>query len=177
MTTTETDTHSLLGRILGSREAEEFLAWPGDFEPSRSGQCEAIRLPSGTPLQAVAGDGNGGTYYQAGAGAGAGRPVLYVSSEGEGGLIAASLPEALELLIGLPYWQDCLPGRDFPVAELEAEYGSTFPDLDERRDRVTTLLGLSRPDTPELLRRLHTSLSRTTPTTSPWAPTETPTPP
>ncbi|WP_405589080.1 hypothetical protein [Streptomyces sp. NBC_01190] len=163
MTTIETDTDSLLGRLLGIPEAEEFLAWPGDFEPSRAGHGEEIRLRSGAPLQAIAGDSGGGTYYQVGVGHGTDRPVLYASSEGEGGLIAESLPEALELLIGLPYWQDCLPGRDFPLVELEAEYRSTFPDLDRRRDRVAELLGLGRPAAPALVERLHTSVGRSFP--------------
>jgi len=161
MTTTDTD--SLRGRLLSIPEAEEFLAWPGDFEPSRAGHGEEIRLPSGTPLQPIAGDGGGGTYYQVGAGCGADRPVLYVGSEGEGGLIAESLHEALELLIGLPYWQDCLPGRGFPLVGLEAEYRSTFHDLDERRDRVAGLLGLGRPPALDLVRRLHDCVGRSVP--------------
>jgi hypothetical protein len=161
MTTTDTD--SLLGRLLGIPEAEEFLAWPGDFEPSRAGHGEEISLPSGAPLQAIAGDGEGGTYYQVGAGRGADRPVLYVGSEGEGGLIAESLQEALELLIGLPYWQDCLPGRGFPLVRLEAEYRSTFRDLDQRRDRVAGLLGLRRPPAQDLVCRLHACVRRSLP--------------
>ncbi|MYS18746.1 hypothetical protein GA0115240_10091 [Streptomyces sp. DvalAA-14] len=167
---TTTDTESLLGRLLGIPEAEEFLAWPGDFEPSRAGHGAEIRLPSGAPLQAIAGDGGGGTYYQVGAGTGAGRPVLYAGFEGEGGLIAESLPEALELLIGLPYWQDCLPGRGFPLVGLEAEYRSTFPDLDDRRDRVAGLLGLGRPPAPDLVRRLHASVGRSAPDYLPLGP-------
>ncbi|MFC4034906.1 hypothetical protein ACFO3J_26060 [Streptomyces polygonati] len=161
MTTTDTD--SLLGLLLGIPEAEEFLAWPGDFEPCRAGHGEEIRLPSGVPLQAIAGDGGGGTYYQVGVGSDADRPVLYAGSEGEGGLIAESLREALELLIGLPYWQDCLPGRGFPLPGLEAEYRSTFHDLDERRDRVAGLLGLDRPPARDLVRRLHACVGRSVP--------------
>jgi hypothetical protein len=161
MTTTDTD--SLLRNLLRIPEAEEFLAWPGDFEPSRSGHGESIHLPSGAPLQAIAGDGGGGTYYQVGRGASANRPVLYASSEGEGGLIAETLTDALELLIGLPYWQDCLPGRGFPLDGLEAEYRKTFPDLDARRDRVAALLGVGRPAAPALVTRLHASVARSVP--------------
>ncbi|MDX6356592.1 MAG: hypothetical protein QOF98_3495 [Streptomyces sp.] len=156
-------TDSLLRNLLRIPEAEEFLAWPGDFEPSRSGHGVWLHLPCGNPLQPIAGDGGGGTYYQVGAGPGANRPVLYASSENEGGLIAESLTEALELLIGLPYWQDCLPGRGFPLAGLEAEYRSTFPDLDIRRARVAALLGVARPPAECLVARLHASVARSVP--------------
>jgi len=158
-----TDTESLLRNLLRIPEAEQFLAWPGDFEPSRAGHGEPIRLPCGAPLQPIAGDGGGGTYYQVGTGDSANRPVLYASSEGEGGLIAESLAEALELLIGLPYWQDCLPGRGFPLEGLEADYRETFRDLDERRDRVAAVLGLDRPAAGALVARLHASVARSTP--------------
>lgn len=161
MTTADTD--SLLRKLLSIPEAEEFLAWPGDFEPYRSGRGEAIHLPSGAALQAIAGDGEGGTYYQVGATGGDDRPVIYAGSEGEGGLVADSLRDALELLIGLPYWQDCLPGRGFPVESLEAEYRTTFPDLDQRRDRVAALLGIGRPSAAELITRLYDCAGRSVP--------------
>lgn len=156
-------TGALIGLLLGIPEAEEFLAWPGDFEPSRAGHGEPLRMPGGRPLQPIAGDGAGGTYYQVGAGTGADRPVLYASSEGEAMLVAETLPQALELLIGLPYWHDCLPGRGFTVAALEAEYRATFPDLDARRDRVASLLGLGRPDPGTLIARLHACAARSAP--------------
>lgn len=157
------DTQSVLDALLATPEAEEFLAWPGDFEPARAGHGETLRLPGGIPLQAVAGDGSGGTYYQVGAGGGADRPVLYASSEGEAGLVAETLRQALELLIGLPYWQDCLPGRGYTVEGLEAEYLTTFPDLDARRDRVADLLGVGRPAADALVVRLHACVARSTP--------------
>lgn len=161
MTTADTD--PLLRKLLHIPEAEEFLAWPGDFEPARAGHGEEIHLPSGAPLQPIAGDGGGGTYYQVGPAHAQHRPVLYASSEGEGGLVAESLAEALELLIGLPYWQDCLPGRGLPLDSLEAEYRTTFSDLDRRRDRVAALLGLRRPPAGELIARLHACVGRSTP--------------
>jgi len=161
MTTVDPD--PLLLKLLRIPEAEEFLAWPGDFEPARAGHGEQIRLPSGARLEAIAGDGAGGTYYLVGDADPGNRPVLYASSEAEGGLIADSLAEALELLIGLPYWQDCLPERGLPLEGLEAQYRMTFPDLDVRRDRVAGLLGLSRPPAAELLARLHACTARTAP--------------
>lgn len=177
MVTTETDT--LLGRVARHPEAEEFLAWPGDFEPSRRGHgTRGLALPSGVPLEPVAGDGGGGTYYQVGDLAeGDGRPVLYVSAEGEAGLVAGSLREALELVVGLPYWQDCLPGRGLPVTDLEADYRRVFADLDGRRDRVAALLGLGRPPTAELISRLHASVARTAPGHVPCDAAGTPYPP
>lgn len=164
------DTDPLLQKLLRIPEAEEFLAWPCDFEPARAGHGEDIRLPSGEPVRAIAGDGAGGTYYQVGAMDAGERPVLYISSEGEGGLVAESLAQVLELVIGLPYWQDCLPGRGFPLAALEAEYRTTFPDLDARRDRVSALLGLARPPAAELVARLHACVARGVPDYVPVGP-------
>jgi hypothetical protein len=161
MTTADPD--PLLSTLLRTPQAEEFLAWPGDFEPSRAGHGEELRLPSGVPLRPVAGDGGGGVYHVAGAPGAARRPVLYTSSEGEAVLIADSLAQALELLIGLPYWQDLLPGRGYPRQTLEAEYAAAFPGLDARRDRVAALLGLDRPPAAELISRLHACAGRTVP--------------
>ncbi|MFD9302215.1 hypothetical protein ACFWCB_05900 [Streptomyces sp. NPDC060048] len=72
-----------------------------DFDLDRAEHVEEVRLASGAPLRAVAGDDTGGTYFICADGA-----VLYASSEGEAGLIGASMDEALEILFGLPGWHD-----------------------------------------------------------------------
>ncbi|MBP0932438.1 hypothetical protein J0X20_02095 [Streptomyces sp. KCTC 0041BP] len=71
------------------------------FDLDRAEHVEEVRLASGAPLRAVAGDDTGGTYSVCADGA-----VLYASSEGEAGLIGASMDEALEILFGLPGWHD-----------------------------------------------------------------------
>ncbi|MFE1553939.1 hypothetical protein ACFW6V_03000 [Streptomyces sp. NPDC058734] len=138
-----------------------------DFDLERAEHGEEVRLASGAPLTAVAGDDTGGTYFVCAGGA-----VLYASSEGEAGLIGAGLDEALEILFGLPGWRDHIDldltaGGD----ELEAVFDRTEdgirdsygPGLDADRGTLLSGLGLRRLPRRELLRRLQESLLRTEP--------------
>ncbi|GIE83086.1 hypothetical protein Aph02nite_90360 [Actinoplanes philippinensis] len=85
-----------------------------DFEVARAadGPIEPVTLPGGEALTAIAGDSTGGTYLQVGDGDV--RPVLYVGSEGEGGLVARSLRDALALVAGVSGVHDATA---FPVDE------------------------------------------------------------
>jgi hypothetical protein len=85
-----------------------------DFDVARAteGPIEPVTLPGGEPLEAVAGDASGGSFLLIGEGAA--RPVLYVGSEGEGGLIATSLREALALIVGVSSLHDATA---FPIHE------------------------------------------------------------
>lgn len=78
-----------------------------EFDLTRDDHGEAVQLSSGQALEGIAGDFTGGTFFLCGEHRSA-RPVLYASSEGQAGLIGHSLAEALEAMIGLPSWQDCL---------------------------------------------------------------------
>jgi hypothetical protein len=51
----------------------------------------------------IAGDGSGGVFAQL-----AGTRILYVSSEGAAGILAADLDEFIRLVVACPYWQDIL---------------------------------------------------------------------
>ncbi|WP_157408500.1 hypothetical protein [Actinoplanes sp. N902-109] len=97
------------------------------------------------------------------AGTGVVRPVLYVGSEGEGGLIATNLRDALALIVGVSSLQDATPfpiddgGRrllDF-LARTDDEIREVWPELDDDRDRVRLALGLP-PVNEALLQSLHT---------------------
>jgi hypothetical protein len=149
------------------QELADLAAFPFDFDLERARHGEAVRLASGTALQAMAGDDTGGTYFLCADG-----EVLYASSEGEAGLIGDSLDEALELLIGLPGW------RDYTALDLRADAaeltaviaqneddirGSYAPELNGDRNRLLTGLGLRRLPQLELIQRLHQSLLRTEP--------------
>ncbi|MFJ8900373.1 hypothetical protein [Streptomyces sp. NPDC102370] len=81
----------------------ELVAHPFDVDLDRAahGRVEEVRLASGGPLDAVAGDDTGGTYFVCADGS-----VLYAESEGTAGIIGSSADEALELVIGLPGWRD-----------------------------------------------------------------------
>jgi hypothetical protein len=90
--------------------------------------------------------------------------VLYVSSEGQAGIIAASLDEFIQLLMACPYWQDILKySANGQLAEmrraalaLEATH-EPDDDFEEARAFLINELGLAKPDDP--VGALHRALS------------------
>lgn len=145
----------LLDRIHGTAWIDDLLGY-FDFDMYRRdyGPVEPVALPGGEPLEMIAGDGSGGAFMLVGDGPV--RPVLYVGSEGEGGLIAVGLRAALALVVGLPSLHDA---TTFPVgeaggsrlrdwlAECDADIRADRPDLDETRARLRAALDL--PDVDE----------------------------
>ncbi|MCI3269602.1 hypothetical protein [Streptomyces cylindrosporus] len=144
------DSSNLLQRI---EEDEELAALLGDafeFDVRRKAGDESARLASGLPIEAVAGDFTGGMFYLCGTGASA-RPMLYASSEGDAGIIATDLREALGLVVGFPYWRDCLKysaGGD--LAAMESATGflcrdlvANWPAVGAEQSRVAEALGLA----------------------------------
>ncbi|WP_327294605.1 MULTISPECIES: hypothetical protein [unclassified Streptomyces] len=145
-------------------ELAEVAAYSFGFDVAGAAHGAAVRLASGAPLETVAGDGTGGTFFVCGGG-----PVLYASGGGAAGLVAASADEALELAIGLPGWLGLLHlspsglGAALPAAAPEEAIRGSQPDLDGRRDALRGALGLPVRSPAELFARLHTALLRTEP--------------
>lgn len=153
--------------LLGDRpELAEAAARPFGFDLAGAAHGPAVRLASGAPLEAVAGDGRGGTYAVCGGG-----PVLYASADGAAGLVAASADEALELAIGLPGWPGLLhlspaDAGAQPAAAVAASdeaIRKSLPDLDARRAALRGALDLPDRSPGELFARLHTALLHTEP--------------
>ncbi|MFE6364475.1 hypothetical protein ACFVP3_31375 [Streptomyces sp. NPDC057806] len=145
----------------------ELAAFPFDFDLSRAahGHVEPVRLASGGPIEVVAGSGAGGTYFVCADGS-----VLYADSEGGAGIIGSSADEALEVVIGLPCWFDCVnlsphDGEQAVLArvtELEAELREDDA-FDAARAELRAALGLAERSPFELVTLLHTALLRTEP--------------
>ncbi|MFE1234336.1 hypothetical protein [Streptomyces sp. NPDC058745] len=140
-------------------------AFPFQFDLERARHVEDVHLASGAPLEPIAGDDTGGTYFLCEGGA-----VLHASSEGDAALLADSVGEALEILIRLPWWCEEVSadlGEDELAAVLRAgdtEAKEEFaPELDEQRARL--LAGLGLPDRPltELVARSEAAALRTVP--------------
>ncbi|MEU3300830.1 hypothetical protein ABZ729_13520 [Streptomyces sp. NPDC006678] len=95
---------SLLSRLRADREAALLADFPFAFDTliDTITHVEPVRLASGAPLEPIAKDHGGGTYFLCGEGDGEDRPVLFADSEGSAGVIGTDLREALLLLIGLP---------------------------------------------------------------------------
>lgn len=153
----------MLDRIRSNARATELLADVFDFDITRTDHVEPVRLASGADLTPVAGDASGGTFFVCGGG-----PVLYASSEGEAGILAADLTGAVQLIIGVPIWHDVVGAAPDPdamraafdssYAELKDEYE---PEIDEHSAEVAAELGLTPVPVDELLVRLRTSLANT----------------
>lgn len=157
---------ALLDQILTTPWIAELLA-EFDFDVSRvaNGPVEQVHLAGGESLEMVAGDGSGGAFMLVGSGAvgsGAQRPVVYVGSEGEGGLIATSLRDALALVVGLssihdatskPFGEDGGELRAW-LDEADEYIRDDWPQLDADRDRLREALDLPPADN-ELLAALH----------------------
>jgi hypothetical protein len=154
----------LLGTIQGTKWIADLLTL-FDFEVGRAadGLIELVTLPGGEPLRSIAGDASGGSFHLVGVGEV--RPVLYVGSEGEGGLIAASLRGALALVVGVSSVHDATvfsleedDGRSLReyLARADDEIRKDWPGLDDDRARLRQALALP-PVGDALLQSLHTA--------------------
>ncbi|NUV62756.1 hypothetical protein G6W55_24190 [Streptomyces sp. CAI-85] len=127
-----------------------FFAAVADLEatdPASHELEEGVRLASGNRLEQFARAGTGDAFCFVGEG-GEERPVVYVSLDGEAGLVALGLPELVRLCLVAPWWRDA-PGRTPEQLEaIENEYRSDLPDLDRRRDRAARALGIDPTELP-----------------------------
>lgn len=162
-------TDHALGLLRQDPRLAELAEFPFNFSLARAehGHVEPVRLASGGPLEVIAGDDTGGTYFVCGDGS-----VLYADSEGGAGVIGSGVDEALEVLIGLPGWRDCtrLSPEDGEekilayVTEVEREIREECEiSLDEERAELRAALGFPERSPVELVGMLHAALTRTEP--------------
>ena len=126
-------------------------------------------MAAGAALVPIAGEGAGGCFFLCGDGES--RPVVFATSEGQAGRIAGNLTEALELIVGLPYWQDCLKfsaGGNLDemrsaAARLELDLPQDYPQVEQQREELRRELGLSEASVDDMLVRLHGSVAGTEP--------------
>ncbi|MEV7340323.1 hypothetical protein [Streptomyces sp. NPDC093544] len=159
------DSGDLLRRINEGRELAALLADGFEFNVRRKSGDESARLASGLPLERISGDFTGGMFYLCGT-EGTVRPVLYASSEGDSGVIATDLNEALALVVGLPYWRDCLKysaGGDLAAMESATDFLcrdllANRPTVAAEQSRVAEALGLAVEPPLVLTTRLHAAV-------------------
>ncbi|MDJ0380139.1 hypothetical protein [Streptomyces sp. G-G2] len=155
----------LLHQINEDHEISTLMANVFEFDVRRKSGGEFPRLTSDLPLEGIAGDLTGGMFYLCGA-AESTRPVLYASSEGDAGVIATDLRDALALIVGFPYWRDSL--KYSASGELSAmESATTFlcrdtltslPALNIKQRRIAELLCVPLESPSTLVRRLHSAI-------------------
>ncbi|WP_369202228.1 hypothetical protein [Streptomyces sp. PU-14G] len=151
----------LLDRLKADHEAAQLASFPFEFDILARAygpltHVEPVRLASGAPLEPIAKDHGGGTYFFCGEGDGEDRPVLFADSEGSAGMVGTGLREALLLLVGLPcsgealYWER--EGRQMDERALralrdedDAEYieAAGLEDLPGMRAELLDRLGLA----------------------------------
>jgi len=108
----------------------------------RRAVTKQVWMPSGEPLEMIAGDTAGGMFLRAADGA-----IVYAGSAGEGGLIARDLHTALALVVGLPSLHGAfvsLSGEPLGawLAAADDEIRAGRPSLDRDRDRLRAALDL-----------------------------------
>jgi hypothetical protein len=162
------DSTDLMQRIDEDRELAVLLADAFEFDVRRKVSDESPRLASGLPLEVIAGDFTGGMFYLCGT-IGSPRPVLYASSEGDAGIIATELSEALALVVGFPYWRDCLKysaGGDLGAMESAAallyrDMMANRPAIGAEQSWVAESLCLPLEPPSVLVPRLHAAVKST----------------
>ncbi len=163
-----TSSDHLLDLIRDTPEIDLLLRSFG-FDIHRKHYGEGLRLASGAPLEVIAGESAGGAYFLAAERDGR-RPVVFASSEGEGGLIADDLAVAVEIIIGLE-WRDCLSfsgGGDVEVMQISARHlertrSKYNPDIVVEAAQVAAALSLRIVPTGDLAIRLHAAASKSEP--------------
>ena len=156
----------MLARIKASATCTQLLAGEFDFDVTVADPLEDVGLVSGDELEPIAGEAAGGSYFLCLNGA-----VLYASSEGQAGVIAADLTEAVELIVTVPFWRDCLKfsgGGSLDemlaaVPTLSADWLEHFPQALSHQDQLRTELGLQRQSETEAVTRLHQAVESTDP--------------
>ncbi|MGC4815624.1 hypothetical protein ACLQ29_34435 [Micromonospora sp. DT228] len=162
--------NEILELVLQDRILADLLREVCEFDLTRGDYCEHVRVSSGAALKVVAGDFTGGRFFLCGEPRSI-RPVLYASSEGQAGLIGRSLAEALQFMVGLPSWWDCLKfsgDGDVVTMNLAAEHLqrdelTDRPGITARRSQLATALSLDLETVPVLVTRLRDVVVGTTP--------------
>lgn len=156
---------TLLGKISASSRLSKLMAWTLDFDVASQSDGSWFQLRPDAGRKVIARDGTGGIFALYGTGIGEDRPMLFVSSEGQAGSIAATFAEALQLMIAFPYWRDCLKFSGGGSLEemhrvapyLERELREDEPDIDNVRKELSHGLGLPKP--VHALAKMHARLS------------------
>ena len=138
--------------VVASAEAVELLSQWHDFQPDAgSGEPAWFTVDGIAAFRQIGRDGGGGVFALLPP---AGR-VLYVSSEGQAGIIAADFGAFFQLIVACPYWHDILKfsgnGQLAETQRAALALEVTLDDgdeVDESRDVLRSTFALAEPADP-----------------------------
>jgi hypothetical protein len=143
--------------ILGNKEVENMLEWPFDFKLI-SPLTDSGQYSFKTEQQVIcfAEDASGGIFALWGDGEVDEKVVIYVSSEGQAGIIASNFQCLISLIVFYPFWRDILNfSGGGHISEMEKalpllikEYLKEIPELEELKTRLGYLLSISEINDP-----------------------------
>jgi hypothetical protein len=150
-----------IAKLAANDELVECLGWSFDLRIDNELDEPVWFTVEGIgKLEPIAREGAGGLFVRL-----PDARILYVSSEGEAGIIAANLDAFMQLVAAHPYWKDLLKfSGNGKLSEMrraaiamEAMTRSEQDDLDDARTFVKTELGLAEPEDP--VAALHRAVS------------------
>jgi hypothetical protein len=138
--------------LAANAEVVERLCWSFDFRPQTDREQTGWFTVDGVQaIRPIGRDGAGGIFALL-------PPlqrVLYVSSEGQAGIVAADFDEFLQLIMACPYWQDLLKysagGSLAEMRRAATALQTAFEDdddINEARDFLNSELNLAAPADP-----------------------------
>jgi hypothetical protein len=145
--------------LAANAEAVERLCWSFDFRLETDlDQTGWFTVDGAKAFRPIGRDGAGGVFALLPPS----QHMLYVSSEGQAGIIAANFDEFIELIVACPYWQDLLKySAGGSLAEMRraatALHSAFDDDINEARDYLMSKLELTRP--PDPVGALHRAVS------------------
>jgi hypothetical protein len=157
---------SLLEVLRTSSEVKRILERDFDFQlfPPTT-ESGLFHFSDGTAFELIAGDGGGGEFVLCDGRGSPTRPLLFVSSDGQKGIIARNLERGIATIIDLPYWYDCLHfSGGGQLAEMrrvvplsEEDLVAHKPNIMSSRDTLRTQLRISRISDP--VQELHAAIT------------------
>lgn len=158
---------ALLATIRSRPDVAEILSWPFDFQVAE--EAVSTRLPvldGNRCYRLVARDAGGGEFLLCDSDLGGDGALLYLSADGEAGVVGSDLAEGLALILSLPTWRDVLRFSEGGSLEamraaapgLETELEEDEPELESRRTEALSALKLARLADP--VEVLHQNLAR-----------------
>lgn len=154
-------TGKLIEQIRGDRRLSEALEETFDFIVGPP-EHDSIwfRIEPADRVEPIASDAAGGVFLLYGPD----ERVVYVSSEGQAGVVARTLREFLSILVTYPYWFDLLKfsggGKleemQSAVEPLEEQAAEHAPHLDKHRQLLSGQLGLQKD--PAVVGALHAAV-------------------